>query len=1050
MDALLADNLHSSVPQTSSLNGTRPSTSDPSPSIPSTSLSLTSTPAFSTAPSPGQRPQSLHLHQQTHSAPGTSNGSFSFNPFPQGIAPNMWNSAQQHNGPVTFAPQPQMGMPPRTEEGHGLGLEPGNPADLSAMTRALELNNWAASFGIPLNQQSSNPAYGFTNQPQFGFPQQQQSQQQVPSFQRPALNLDTTGQVFQMPQAFQQPSSALSQPPSGLELTGLPGMGLDSFMPSGSIYLPSSGSFEINPMAPPTVTPPLYPGTISPSQLPHQVLKPTKSFSDLYTSRQSSVSASSTEHEWGNDMDVNIRALALDQATQAHNGVHYSQPPQQPQPQHLPPHLLRTAPDVKPNIERTLHDPTARNLIKHTVRMYEQSTNRLDFGECKIIIMSPKVGQKSYGNEKRFLCPHPQATLVGKPWFTPTKDGCPVSPLMAPRVNISLEGESPAKDGHVAWITMDNKPLDDKIHTQMIMPDDRPFLGNVPGKNLHISDMDSKRREVKALVTVKAPLNANPHNWVSRNPDNDGALYTFHSKDIKVISKPSKKKSNSKSADLIIQHGSTIALFNRVKSQTSSTRYLSVPVDLTTYRGSDGKSATGAVPPSVANADPTFQGFTVTASNWESFIIYLVDPSKPGGLSNTASPNSGWPNLPANAIQAQHGAPSVRYNSTVVLQSLQTGIISPVLVIRRGDDGSDVVGMDGTATEPNVASPHGELAGHPVSQLQKVAFEVYNPKHYDEYHRDRRWAGNWLSCDQETVRSQHVTVPKDRQWKQIPATGRNGRATPSSSAPNTPFRQQAVLPMTPHNVSVGLPSNDASPNSSQGSEYFGPHSRKPSSSSLFSPLQNEIQLPSTGEAGPVRRQRTGSSSSRGPLARPPAHRKRSSHDIGSLHTSQSLDHLASATVNPNSSLERFFWTIDVGDVCIWSIVSTEQIEYSFYIPPFALGSVVPYTPFPVVSRVISPHMSAEKVPNKYNHQFTSMSSLPLVVMYGKQFEKQTDNTPRFDVYYGDEPAVHNEVRCNEVMAASEPVLKAGERRAIFLARADGQVVIPTGFMYPPF
>jgi hypothetical protein len=701
-----------------------------------------------------------------------------------------------------------------------------------------------------------------------------------------------------------------------------------------------------------------------------------------------------------------------------------------------------------------LHDPNTPQLTQRAVQMYQQAPNRLDFGECKIIIMSPKVGQKSYGNEKRFLCPHPQATLVGKTWFTPTKsdNNCPVSPLMAPRVNISLEGEAPAKDGHVAWITMDNKPLDDKIHTQMITSEDRPFLGNVPGKNLHISDADSKRREVKALVTVKAPLNASQHNWNGRGLDNDVPLYVFSSKEIKVISKPSKKKSNSKSADLIIQHGSTIALFNRVKSQTSSTRYLSVPVDLTTYKGSDGKPVTGAVRPSTANPDPTFQGFTVTASNWESFIIYLVDPTKACGPSNTTSPNPGWPNLPANALPVLHGAPPVRYNSTVVLQSLQTGIISPVLVIRRGDDGSDVVGMDGTSTDANIASPYGELAGHPVSQLQKVAFEVYNPKHFEEYDRDHRWAGNWLSCDQETVRSAHVTVPKDRQWKAVPVTGRNGRATPSSSAPNTPFRAQAVLPMTPHTATVGLPSNDASPNSSQGSnEYFGAHSRKTSSSSLFSPLQNEIQLPS-GESGPVRRQRTGSSSSRGPLTRPPAHRKRSSHDISALHTSQSFDHLGNAHhVSVNTGAERFFWTIDVGDVCIWSIVSTEQVEYSFYVPPYASAreAAIPYTPFPVVSRVISPHMSAEKVPNKYNHQYTSMASVPLVVMYGKQFEKHPDNTPRFDVYYGDQPATHNEVRCNEVMAASEPLLTAGERRAIFLARDDGQVIVPTGLTYPP-
>jgi hypothetical protein len=35
------------------------------------------------------------------------------------------------------------------------------------------------------------------------------------------------------------------------------------------------------------------------------------------------------------------------------------------------------------------------------------------------------------------------------------------------------------------------------------------------------------------------------------------------------------------------------------------------------------------------------------------------------------------------------------------------------------------------------------------------------------------------------------------------------------------------------------------------------------------------------------------------------------------------------------------------------------------------------------------------------------------------------------------------------MAASEPLLTAGERRAIFLARDDGQVIVPTGLTYPP-
>lgn len=455
-----------------------------------------------------------------------------------------------------------------------------------------------------------------------------------------------------------------------------------------------------------------------------------------------------------------------------------------------------------------------------------------------------------------------------------------------------------------------------------------------------------------------------------------------------------------------IHHGSTVALFNRVKSQTSSTRYLSVPIDLTRHLGSDGQPVTGSVPPYLPSSDSLFRGFTVNPSGWESWIIYLVDPNKPVGLSNIKSPTPGWPTLPSNALPTNIAPPPIRYNSTVVLQSLQTGRCSPVLIIRRSDEGSDVVGMDGTNNETPISCPEGELPGHPVSQLQKVAFEVYQADAQSQASKDPNYGGMWLSCEQEAVKELFVSA--ERRWNPVPTPTRGNAGSRPSSMPNTPQARFGVLPMTPHNGTVGLPSNPSSPisSASSGGDYFGSHSRKSSSSTLFSPLSGEINLPST-DGGPVRRQRTGSTS-RGPLQRPSAgHKKRGSTDITSAG---SYDYVPNAIPHTSPGLDRQYWTLDVGDVCIWSIVSTEQVTYTFYVPPFATEPTEPIAPFPTASKCLPPNMSAETVPTKYNHQYTSMASMPLVTFYGKNFTKRLDGGACYNIYFGDQPARHNEVR----------------------------------------
>lgn len=209
-----------------------------------------------------------------------------------------------------------------------------------------------------------------------------------------------------------------------------------------------------------------------------------------------------------------------------------------------------------------------------------------------------------------------------------------------------------------------------------------------------------------------------------------------------------------------ISHGTTVALFNRIKSQTTSTRYLSVVPDFTRTLGSDGRPVTGAKTPQYADEKGALKGFTADASFWESFIIWLVDPSLPSGPSNHQPPNPDWPRPPANIIPLNTISHSIRYNSTVVLQSLRTGVISPTLVVRRIETDSDAVGMDGHVHEVP-AMPPGELASDLVSQLQKVAFEIYSPDTMNRLQRESKYGGSWLSCYQDEVREHAIKADSD-------------------------------------------------------------------------------------------------------------------------------------------------------------------------------------------------------------------------------------------------------------------------------------------------
>uniref|UniRef100_A0A8C6SK37 Recombination signal binding protein for immunoglobulin kappa J region-like n=1 Tax=Neogobius melanostomus TaxID=47308 RepID=A0A8C6SK37_9GOBI len=221
-----------------------------------------------------------------------------------------------------------------------------------------------------------------------------------------------------------------------------------------------------------------------------------------------------------------------------------------------------------------------------------------------ITILHAKVAQKSYGNEKRFFCPPPCVYISGQGWR----------------------------------LMQDN--LKGKIQQLFAC-----------AKSLYISDQD-KRKHFRLLLRL----------FLGGRQE----VGSFHSHHIKVISKPSQKRQSMKNADLCISSCSRVALFNRLRSQTVSTRYLSV----------EG----GA--------------FVASARHWTAFTITLVEEQRGAQADFTLTESF------------------VCYGCVVQLVCTETGVALPPMVIRKVNKQHAILDVD-----------------EPVSQLHKCAFQFRDSPH---------------------------------------------------------------------------------------------------------------------------------------------------------------------------------------------------------------------------------------------------------------------------------------------------------------------------------
>ncbi|KAH8119101.1 LAG1-DNAbind-domain-containing protein [Phellopilus nigrolimitatus] len=663
-----------------------------------------------------------------------------------------------------------------------------------------------------------------------------------------------------------------------------------------------------------------------------------------------------------------------------------------------------------------------QSFIRPYLDQYTRSVNRLAFGERTVIVMSSKVAQKSYGTEKRFLCPPPTAIMIGNSWWAETARRGEEPKQAPPRVVISISGEPMPQEGSVEWTSTSGKAFD--VNDP---PAGTTYIGRCVGKQLFISDVDEKKKKVEALVKIMAPAS---------DDEPERVIGTFPSRSIKVISKPSKKRQSAKNLELCINHGSTISLFHRLRSQTVSTKYLCVSGSGASFKGSDGAPLMG-VDQRTRTATPSFIART---ASWDPFVMYIVDVNKPAGGIDAPPPpppQPDYPSPPPNAIAFTNNGSQIPiyYNQTVVLQCLTSGVVSPVLIIRKVDHGTTVVGgglQEGAKGVAELFCAPGEVCGDPVSQLHKIAFEVYDANKGVPEQGTPGLTGAFLSCMGEKVNTYR---PVDgRIW--------NAPQASSSRGSNSP-------PAQPSSPVVGTP---ASLSSNSGSpDYFSGNGTASTTSAPASPTAYDFP---SNDGGRVKRGKRSTSSTGGGVTKTHSakgrRRQNSAGSTGSRHGSGGDQAAASGAL----------WQVDIGETSVWTIVGTDQIRYNFYVPPVlfdqqtpsATGSYPipskPVTPFPGVVKYLPPDRAAEAPKNNCASSRAALAkpnphSSKMLTLYGENFNKADPVT----VFFGADPSPYVEVRCTEVIGCLPPDSQSTKRRPTILVRSDG-VVFPSSTMYP--
>ncbi|KAI8887458.1 LAG1-DNAbind-domain-containing protein [Backusella circina FSU 941] len=735
---------------------------------------------------------------------------------------------------------------------------------------------------------------------------------------------------------------------------------------------------------------------------------------------------------------------------------------------------------VPPPSSRMMQGAADAAKIKPAIQAYLRTSDPVAAGERTVIIMTSKVAQKSYGTERRFLCPPPNITIIGMNWWTPAiaseqygshekaifRDNYGI--MRAPPIlTICISGESTdQQQGRVEWynrsgtlvgqtgslyssttqLSSSNPPTAELVKSSTLSKlaatedwyqnNSSQSLagGRCVLKRLFINDADEKRKRVECLVRVQLA--------------NGLMLGTLSSRAIKVISKPSKKRQSVKNVDLCIYHGTTISLFNRVRSQTVSTRYLGVS-------SASRESASFDYPGSTkdSSTSDTDTCFVAKTDNWDSFVIWRIDPNEKTTTAESSTrseaaeyigcpsivPTIPYPEPPTIALKNKTKQPlAIRYNQHVVLQCLTTGLVSPVMIVRKVDKASTVVGGARSSENIDPSFTGGgefgdEVLGDPVSQLHKVALQIINPgnkpnpqnhadnnfyvqqNHYGMGLPDQRYDMNkmpemadgsatYLACLNDLVgthKTAHSRIPVRRNppiSMYNPSSMFPPGLSPSLSTDNTNMaykRRLSMIDDQPFGYNF------------QQSGLFGDTDNDGTGFRRRVSSLNDIQARSSSAISSSQQHK---STRKGSIAS-------GQKDIS--NNDQLLAELGS------------YWCEDVNDASVWTIVGTECAKYTFWTPPYLDNSNPQHeqlvtaplsTPFPCLMHFsISNENISKKNLKLYRSQDTHTNNTNdrnektvLMTITGENFTRD------LQIWLGDIKATFTEYRSKEMLVCRLP------------------------------